>query len=77
MGMGAIPAGGLISATLLRLPSCQEQPSLTSVYHICVCLGDSDVPARWQDYPGLEGASTRVGQQAWFWPGRKAGNCPV
>lgn len=48
-----------------------------SVHHNCVCLGDSDVPARWQDYPGLEGASMRVGQQAWFWLGRKAGNCPV
>lgn len=78
VGTGVIPAVGLVLATLLRLPSRQEQLSVvTRVYHICACLGDSDVPARWQDSPGLEGASMRVGQQAWFWLGRKAGSCPV
>ena len=31
------------------------------------------MPAGWQSYPGQEGASMRVGQQAWLgWEGRLA-----
>lgn len=40
-------------------------------------LVTATVPASWQGYQGREGASVRVGQQAWFWQTEKAGSYPA
>lgn len=55
VGMGALPATGLISATLLRLPSCQEQPSLTvctttaSAWVTVMCLPAGRTTQDWKE----------------------------
>lgn len=55
VGMGALPAAGLISATLLRLPSCQEQPSLTvctttaSAWVTVMCLPAGRTTQDWKE----------------------------
>lgn len=59
------PGMGLVSAPLLPSPSCHEK-LFASVYHICLCPGDSDCACQ---LAGLqrEGVSVQAGQQAWFW----------
>lgn len=69
MRLGVIPGVGLVLATLLT-PTKLPGKILTNVNPICLCKVTA------LDYPGQEGASMRVGQQAWFWLGRKGWQLP-
>lgn len=65
------------------ISSCAPPTKLPGKTLLPVCTTSASalvtvtVPGSWQGYPGQEGASVRAGQQAWFWLGRKAGNCPA
>lgn len=67
------PWSGADISTSVPPSSCQEN---LSPVRTSASAGDS--PARpLALYPGREGARVRVGQQAWFWLGRKAGSYPA